>query len=183
MHDTVLVDIDTQIDFLLPAGSLYVSGAERIIPELARLHSWAAANGVPVISSADAHTDQDVEFQTWPPHCIAGTLGQKKVAETLLPGAVTIPNRKGDLPAGWQNAPQVTVEKQTVNLFDTVTIGRVLEGWPARRYLLCGVVTEICVLNAALGLLRAGHKIELETAAMAALDPEAGRRAIEKMRS
>ncbi len=183
MYDTVLVDVDTQIDFLFPAGALYVPGAERIIPELERLVSWAAANGIPVISSADAHTEQDPEFQTWPPHCIAGTLGQKKVAGTVLPGAVTIPNRADELPAGWQNAPQVIVEKQTVNLFDTATIGRVLQGWPARRYLLCGVVTEICVLNAGLGLLRAGHKIELATQAMAALDPQAGRAAIEKMRS
>ena len=35
---TVFFDIDTQIDFLYPAGALYVPGAERILPEIGRAH-------------------------------------------------------------------------------------------------------------------------------------------------
>ena len=33
---TVYFDIDTQIDFLFPAGSLYVPGAQQLIPEVTR---------------------------------------------------------------------------------------------------------------------------------------------------
>ena len=33
---TVFFDIDTQLDFLYPAGALYVPGAERIVPAIAR---------------------------------------------------------------------------------------------------------------------------------------------------
>ena len=42
---TAFFDIDTQIDFLFPAGSLYVPGAERLIPTLSRLNHYAAAHG------------------------------------------------------------------------------------------------------------------------------------------
>ena len=34
-------DIDTQIDFVVPGGVLYNPGAERLIPEVARLNQSA----------------------------------------------------------------------------------------------------------------------------------------------
>jgi nicotinamidase/pyrazinamidase len=179
LHDTIFLDVDTQTDFLLPVGSLYVPGAEKIIPSLARLYELAKTRGIRVIADVDAHTEQDPEFRSWPPHCIAGTLGQKKISETLLAGAMTIPNQPGDLPGGWQNAPQVIVEKQTLDVFENSTIERVLGGWPARRYVVFGVVTEICVLKAAMGLLRGSRKIELVTDAVACLDPKAGQKALD----
>ena len=39
---TVFFDVDTQLDFLYPAGALYVPGAERIVPAIARLNRFAA---------------------------------------------------------------------------------------------------------------------------------------------
>src|SRR5271165_5835142 len=67
---TAFVDVDTQLDFLFPAGALYVPGAERIVPAVARLNRYAAECGIPVISTTDAHTETDPEFAVWPPHCI-----------------------------------------------------------------------------------------------------------------
>ena len=77
---TVFVDIDTQIDFLFPAGALYVPGAERILPAIAQLNHYAVEHSMPLISTADAHSENDPEFRTWPPHCVAGTAGQSKPA-------------------------------------------------------------------------------------------------------
>jgi nicotinamidase/pyrazinamidase len=177
MHDVILFDVDTQVDFLYPVGALYVPGAERIIPNLARLY----ALGLPVIATADAHADEDPEFQQWPPHCVAGTLGQKKPAETLRGDAVVIPNAAGDFPAAWQQASQLIVEKQTLDVFETQTIERILGGRPARRYLVCGVVTEVCVIRAARGLLRQGREVEIVTDAIAALSPAAGQAALDEL--
>ena len=70
---TVFLDIDTQIDFMFPAGSLYVPGAERIIDTVARLNRHAAASGSRLVSTMDAHLENDPEFRTWPAHCVAGT--------------------------------------------------------------------------------------------------------------
>ena len=57
---TVFVDVDTQIDFLFPAGALYVPGAERLLPAIARLNHFAAAQGIPLISTTDAHREDDM---------------------------------------------------------------------------------------------------------------------------
>ena len=38
---TVFVDVDTQIDFLFPAGALYVPGAEALVPKIAALNRYA----------------------------------------------------------------------------------------------------------------------------------------------
>ena len=65
---TVYFDIDTQLDFMVPGGALYVPGAERILQEVARLNLQASL----LISTMDAHDEDDVEFQVWPHHCVQG---------------------------------------------------------------------------------------------------------------
>ena len=47
---TVFFDIDTQIDFLFPAGALYAPGAEKIIGTVAKLNHHAAKHRIPVVS-------------------------------------------------------------------------------------------------------------------------------------
>src|SRR5450432_831635 len=116
---TAFFDIDSQLDFLYPAGALYVPGAERIVPAIAQLNRYAAQHGIPVISTTDAHTEDDPEFKIWPHHCVAGTHGQRKAQATLLERRVVVPNRHYDgaidLPIG--GVQQVVVEKQTVDVF------------------------------------------------------------------
>ena len=74
---TILWEVDAQADFMLPGGDLYVPGAEKIIPNIARLIKAATETGTLIVSSGDAHTQNDPEFQRFPPHCIAGTPGAK----------------------------------------------------------------------------------------------------------
>src|SRR5271157_4031093 len=102
-------DVDTQVDFMLPEGKLYVPGAERIIPTLARLTNWAAQHQVRVIASADAHQPGDEEFSLYPPHCLAGTPGQKKIPETSLTPQFTIPNRHGAEFPDAERYPQIVI--------------------------------------------------------------------------
>jgi len=42
----VFFDIDTQLDFVTPAGALYAPGAERIIAAVAQLNRHAGASGI-----------------------------------------------------------------------------------------------------------------------------------------
>ncbi len=173
---TVFVDVDSQLDFVYPAGALYVPGAERVIPAIARLNRFAAANGIPVISTVDAHTENDPEFAAWPPHCISGTTGQHKPESTLLEKRVSVPNR--DCEFSLDGAQQIFVEKQTTDVFLTRTVGRVLDSLAADRFVVYGVVTEICVLFAARGLLKAGKQVTLVTDAIQTLKPEDSARAL-----
>jgi nicotinamidase/pyrazinamidase len=173
---TVFFDIDTQLDFLYPAGALYVSGAERIVPTIARLNGYAAAHGIPVISTTDAHSEDDAEFKQWPPHCVAGTIGQHKAEATLLQKRVVVPNR--DCALVLDGAQQIVVEKQHVDVFTARNLTRVLETLAADRFVVYGVVTEICVLFAARGLLKYGKPVTIVIDAVAALNGEASDRAL-----
>src|SRR5579883_3632245 len=172
--NTVFVDVDTQLDFLYPSGALYVPGAERIVPAVARLNRYAAANGVPVISTTDAHTESDPEFQVWPHHCVAGTWGQRKAEATLLPQRVVVPNR--DVPI--ELAPQIILEKQTVDVFAAPNLARIIDRLAPDRFVVYGVVTEICVLYAVRGLVKYGKPVTVVTDAIETLAEKAGREAL-----
>jgi nicotinamidase/pyrazinamidase len=173
---TVFFDIDTQYDFMLPAGALSVPGAVRILPAVAQLNRWAASNGCIVVSTMDAHAESDPEFQGWPGHCVAGTLGQRKHESTLLDRRVTIPSYRSSFDLA--GAQQVICEKQSLNCFDNANLNELLAALGADRYVVYGVVTEYCVALAANGLLRTGKPVEIVTDAIETLKREDGEAAL-----
>jgi nicotinamidase/pyrazinamidase len=146
---TVFFDVDTQIDFLFPSGALYVPGAEAIVATVAALNKAAPV----LVSTMDAHAEDDPEFRTYPPHCVAGTLGQRKPAATLV--------------------GQTFIEKQTLDCFLAPKTAEILAQLNADRYVVYGVVTEICVKFAIEGLLKTGKRVGLVTDAVKALDERA----------
>jgi nicotinamidase/pyrazinamidase len=167
---TVFFDIDTQIDFLYPAGALYVPGAERLLAGIARLNQSAPV----VVSTMCAHDENDAEFSQWPPHCVAGTAGQLKPQSTLREKRVVVPNAPAELAI--DGAEQILLEKQQLDLFTNPNLPRLLEMLAADEYMVYGVVTEYCVGFAALGLLKTGKPVTLVTDAIQALsEPEAAR--------
>jgi nicotinamidase/pyrazinamidase len=175
-------DVDTQRDFMVPGGKLYVPGAEQIIPNLGRLTCWAAGHKVLVISSTDAHQPNDPEFSQYPPHCLAGTEGQHKVSVTLLANRVVIPNAPIDIPTTLTAYDQIIIEKQSLDVFSNPNIEALLErlGWPL-DVVLYGVVTEICVSLAARDLLNRGHGVTLLRDAVQAFDQSKGQEVIEEV--
>jgi nicotinamidase/pyrazinamidase len=159
---TVFFDIDTQIDFVYPAGALYVPGAEHILPIIGELNRRAPL----VISTMDAHAEDDPEFQVYPRHCVVGTTGQHKPAITLL-------DQRAIIPATSAGARQLILEKQKLDCFSSPHLAPLLAELNADRYVVYGVVTEICVRYAAFGLLKTGKPVELVTDAVKALDEQA----------
>ncbi|PWU07344.1 MAG: hypothetical protein C5B51_10205 [Terriglobia bacterium] len=178
---TVFVDVDTQLDFLYPAGALYVPGAEQVLPAIERLNRYAAAHRIPVLSTTDAHTENDPEFANWPPHCIAGATGQHKAAATLLDSRVVVPNRDDEISLA--GAQQVILEKQTIDAFATHSLSYVLRALDAERFVIYGVVTEICVLCAARGLLAAGKSAVIVRDAVKELRSGDAAKALEEIQS
>jgi nicotinamidase/pyrazinamidase len=176
----VFFDIDSQLDFLYPAGALYVPGAERIVPFIARLNRFAAERGIPVVSTTDAHTEDDPEFKVWPHHCVAGTWGQRKAEATLLDRRVVVPSRGGEIAI--DGARQIIAEKQTVDVFAAPNVSRVVERLAGDEYVVYGVVTEICVLYAVRGLLQLGKPVTVVTDAIETLKAEDSEKALEECR-
>lgn len=168
---TVFFDVDTQLDFLYPSGALYVPSAEKIVEQIAALNRFAGSQGIPLISTMDAHTEDDPEFKAWPPHCVAGAIGQHKPEATLLSRRVVVPNTRCDVAI--EGAQQILLEKQTFDCFTNVNLLGLLERLEAERYVVYGVVTEICVKMAAWGLLKTGKRVELVTDAVRSLNDSA----------
>ncbi len=164
---TVFFDVDTQIDFMFPAGALYVPGAETIVDRVAGLNR----QGFVVISTMDAHTENDPEFQAWPHHCVAGTTGQQKPASTLLEKRVVVPNAPCE--SKLEGVQQILLEKQTFDCFSNVNLPALIERLNADRYVVYGVVTEVCVKFAAFGLLKTGRPVELVIDAVRSLSDDA----------
>lgn len=177
----VFLDVDTQVDFMRPTGSLYVHGAEEIVPNLGKLMAYAQMHHIPVLSSADAHPPDDPSFAEWPPHCVIGTPGQQRIPETRLPAAVVIPNRPGAFvwPVEWSG--QFIIEKQAYDVSTNVNFDAILASLGLRRFTVFGVATEYCVLSSALALRRRNLPVDLVTDAVKAITEEGGRRAIGEM--
>jgi nicotinamidase/pyrazinamidase len=151
---TLFFDVDTQIDFLYPAGALYVPGAEKLLPQLERLNRFAAGREIPLISTLDTHVEDDPEFREYgyPAHCVRDTAGWRK-PEALLCG-------------------QRLIEKNTLNVFDRPDMEEIIREFAPERCVLYGVVTEICVQKAADGLLRLVPRVELVSDAVREIDQQ-----------
>ena len=172
--NTVFFDVDTQIDFMYPAGALYVPGAEGILHNVSRLNRFAGDHGFPLISDTDAHSENDPEFREWPPHCVSGTPGQLKPRVTLLDRNVIV-SSKAPLVAWPSGAQQMLLEKQTLDAFSNTRLPAFLETLGMDRFVVYGVVTEICVKCAAWGLIQTGKRVELVTDAVRHLDETAAK--------
>ncbi len=175
-------DVDTQVDFMESGGKLYVPGAEKIAANVRLLNAWAASHNVQVVSSTDAHLPTDPEFQEYPPHCLAGTTGQKKIAGTVLPKTFVIPNRPIDLPADLSSFEQIIVEKQALDVFTNPNVESLLERVAAgKEIVLYGVVTEICVDKAARGLIQRHHHVHIVSDAIQHLNEEAAKETVKNV--
>jgi nicotinamidase/pyrazinamidase len=179
----VLWEVDAQADFMLPGGNLYVAGAEKKIPNIQRLVKAAEHTGTLLVSSADAHSSDDPEFKAYPPHCVSGTAGARILPEALQKHFATIPNDASYvLPDSVLRQPQVVIEKQTLDVFDNPHTAEVVERLGEdTEYVVFGVVTELCVLRAAKGLLERGRKVAIVADAIEALNPEEGQRSLDEL--
>jgi nicotinamidase/pyrazinamidase len=177
-------DVDTQVDFLHPTGMLYLRGVEAILPNLRALTSFASRKEIPVVASVCAHEENDAEFEEFGPHCVVGTVGQKKIAETQLADCRTIPAHRIDFAEEYSRTSQLLVEKRDFDVFTNPNTELVL-GLFSRRpeFFVYGVVSEICVSAAATGLLARGFKVSIVEDAIYEIDRTCADRAMESLRS
>jgi nicotinamidase/pyrazinamidase len=188
-RSVIFWDVDTQADFVLPGGKLYVPGAEKLIPNLKRLTDAARQGRVFIIGDACTHTLDDPEFAQFPPHCIRGTPGAEIIPETRAEKVLFVQNRAGAaIPANLSEFQQVILEKQTLDVFDNPNTEKVLERVAGftdadAEIFVFGVVTVYCVRLAAKGLLNRGRRVALVRDAIETLNAEDGRKTIEELTS
>lgn len=177
----VFLDVDTQVDFMLPEGALYVPGAETIIPNLARLMTFVATRRLLVLSSADVHAIDDPSFKEWPPHCVVGTRGQERISETRFEAPVILHNEPGSLPPPLPVAGQVILEKIDYDVSSNPHFDALVTGLGPSRFVVFGVATEYCVRASALALRHRGFAVDLVTDAIKGITAEGHYKALEEL--
>jgi len=160
----VLIDLNTQCDFLLPRGALPVANREQIVSNIRRIMSWARLQCVPVVSSLDAHR-ADESPNGLPRHCVDNTAGQRKLPFTLLPRRVLLHgDNTFDVPLDpFRRYNQLIFTKRTRDFLSNPKADRLINEIDARCFVLFGVITEHCIKAASLGLMARGRHVAVVT--------------------
>jgi len=164
MGRVIFWDVDTQYDFMHADGKLYVPEAERIIPNLKRLSDYAHGHAICVVASADDHVASHPEISetpdwrsTFPPHCMRGTAGQKKIPETALRDPLVIEPARVDrqVLAGRLRVHKgdILFHKHRFDVFTNENVPAVLDVLNPDDIVLYGVATDVCDKAAVEGLL------------------------------
>ena len=182
-RNLVFWEVDTQADFMLPGGKLYVPGAEKLLPNLRKLTDAARQGRVFLVSHGCYHSKDDPEFATFPPHCIKGTAGAGVVPEGLTAKVVTVPNEPAaQVPHDLSPYQQILLEKQTLDIFASRHADELLGRLdPEAEFVVFGVVTEYCVRLAAKGLLERGRRVSVVRDAIETLNAQEGQKTISEL--
>jgi nicotinamidase/pyrazinamidase len=192
MAGTIFWDVDTQVDFMVPEGRLYVPDAVAITSNLERLTRHARESGIPRVASVDDHTLQDPEIsatpdfrETFPPHCLRGTEGQKKIAATTMRQPVVVPNRPEDaalLRARLRaHQGEILIEKSRFDVFTNPNTETVLDALAPDTIVVYGVAQDVCDAHAIRGFLRrGGTRVVFVEDAARPIDAERGRELLEE---
>jgi nicotinamidase/pyrazinamidase len=165
----VLWDVDTQVDFMLPSGKLYVPGAEETRGAMARVVAAAREAGVVHVASADDHelTDPEIsndpDFEsTYPPHCLRGTRGALKIDETEqadpLPLGLT-PYPPGLLRELARGHREILLLKKSYSVFTNPSADPLVGILDPDEVVVFGVATDVCDHAAIMGLLDRGRRV------------------------
>lgn len=177
----ILVDIDTQKDFLLAEGKACIRNHRRVLAHIRRVMAWARSQHIPIISTAEVYPDNNGGNSIG--YCIDGTDGQKKVRYTLLKDRVSLAaDGNTDLPRDMLRLHrQVILHKRCVDPFDEPRIDRLLSEVRASEFILVGASLEGAVKMTALGLLQRGKRVTVVVDAVGTHNNREAKLALRKM--
>jgi len=177
----ILIDIDTQRDFLIAGGKACIRNHRRVLAHIRRMMAWARSQHVPIISTAEVYPDNNGESAI--SYCIDGTDGQKKIRYTLVKDRVSFAaDGNTDLPRDMlRRHKQVILHKRCVDPFDEPRIDRLLSEVRASEFILVGASLEGAVKMTALGLLQRGKKVTIIIDAVGTHNNKDAKLALRKM--
>jgi len=161
IYECVLVDLNTQRDFLGSDAPRQVANVATLVPALRNIIAWTRRNEVPVVSSMESNRPEDSDGSNFPPHCLDGSAGQLKLRFTLMRNRVSV---EGDntiaLPLDlFQSHQQVVFRKRTPDLLCNPKADRFLTQLPTREYIIFGLGLEHSVKALALGLVARNRRV------------------------
>ena len=174
MADALLI-VDFQNDFTPPAGALAVPGGDRIAE---RVNALASSGRYElVLATRDWHPPGHGSFTAqggiWPVHCVQGTEGAE-LHPALDRERVDVILDKGQDPG-----------TEGYSAFDATGLADTLRARGIDRLTVVGLATDYCVKHSVLDARREGFAVEVDLAAVGAVEvnPGDGERAVEEMRA
>ena len=188
----VLMDVDTQEDFMLPHGAFgkleRIANVGRIIPNLKRIFDYAADRKITTLLATDAHVPDDPEFSTYgfPAHCVLGTQGHLRIPETDVEPTLVVPNKADSFnaPLPDHQRPVIMIHKQHFAVGTNPNFRAVVHALGPCHVFATGVATQGCVRQSVQSLLDLGVPVSIVVDAVGPdIHEEAGRLAIEEMKA
>jgi nicotinamidase-related amidase len=177
----IIVDVDTQKDFLLASGKACIGNHRRVLAHIRRVMAWARFRKVPIISTAEVHPDNNGESHNG--YCIDGTDGQKKVRYTLFNNRISFAaDGNTDLSRDMlRRYKQIVLHKRCVDPFDEPRIDRLLSEVRANEFIIIGISLEGAVSAVSLGLLQRGKQVTVVIDAVGSHNKREAKLALRKM--
>lgn len=171
---TALIVVDIQNDFAHPDGSLFVSGADRVVANANRAISEATAAGALVVYTQDWHPEHTPHFEQdggiWPVHCVADTWGAEFHSDLKTSAGPVV--RKGvdgnDGYSGFTTRDPQSGTQQPTELEELLLEADI------ERCVIVGLATDYCVKETVLDACRLGFEVMLPADAVAAVDRHPG---------
>ena len=180
-RNQIIVDIDTQRDFLLAGGKACIGNHRRVLSHIRRVMAWARSRNVPIISTAEVHPNNNGNGQV--DYCIDGTDGQKKIRYTLFNNRVSFAaDGNTDLSRDMlRRYKQIILHKRCVDPFDEPRIDRLLSEVRANEFIIIGISLEGAVSAATLGLLQRRKQVTVVIDAVGSHNKREAKLALRKM--
>ena len=165
---SILLGIDIQVDFVHPAGSLYVQGADDALTGIAALEATARQHGAPVVATMESHALGDAEISdspdfvdTFPPHCLMGTKGRDRPVRVPLLGNIPTLSEDTGIGAGmeamlrWLDGEgDLSLAKNVFDVFaGNLWMAAMLRMARPKAIVVYGFATDYCVHQALTGCL------------------------------
>ncbi len=157
-------NVDTQIDFMEEQGKLSVPEATTLKPTLQEITDFARLHSIQVINTADWHhadsselSDQPNFTDTFPPHCMAYSVGASYIKETSPRTPYTVVEWDCDYSkeeiALVAQAQNIVIHKDAFDVFEGNPYAlQLVEHIAPTQIFVYGVATNVCVDCAVMGL-------------------------------
>ena len=136
---TVLVVVD-MVNGFAREGALKSERVEKLIPQIEKLSCSCDEYGISKIAFYDCHSNESVEFGSYPPHCLNGTHESELVDELKKIGSFTMISK---------NSTNGFLEKKFQSWLE--------ENAQIENYIVVGDCTDICILQFALSIKAYGN--------------------------
>ncbi len=155
----IIVDVDTQKDFLLADGKACVRNHRRVLQNIRRVMAWARVKNIRVISTEQIYDRSDKGHD----YCLVGTEGQEKIPYTIRHNHIVFPaDGCTDLPRDiLKSYDQVILNKRCPNPFNEPRADRILGELHVSEFVIIGATAEDSVKQTALGLLIRRKKVTI----------------------